>query len=412
MKSVSKKIRPLNLEGQQWALIILIPFIALIFSKGMFIQLQSVTIFLACCLIITKGIKVKTIYFSNLLFFLFFYGTILGLVYTILGDNSFYKCIQYSFLSFSAYIGFRSAFVYLSKFSIVHIVIFFIAADVLMFFALRFGGHFGRTSIGTTNLYPALLFLAFNSKIFNKFSIKIGLFILLFFCIIAYLTSGMRSSIGVMIFSSIIIVLYAFKIKNVGKILRISVLGGVLLLLMNVFVPSNFFDNVIKQLDNVAYRFQTTLLNDEGFRLDSKKGEGRDLEAQSALAKINKNTGVHQILGYGNGFVYFDQMQSRIKAHLHLTYVAYYVRYGILGLFVLASLYLLVIFKSIKSFFRKKSFENGLSLALWISAIQICVISSVAASLISILHWIIIGMAFAYDKYLENKKYTNEWQRL
>lgn len=405
-------VKEKNISSVEWSLFIIFPFIALLFSKAVFIQLQSVTVFLACCFVIVSNNTEKTTRFGRFILFLCVYGSAIGLYHVVDHYNDLFKYLQYSFLAFSAYIGFKTGSIYVSKHNLITIIIFLFLVDTLMFVSLRGAGHIGRTSIGTSNLLPVMLFLLLTIKKIDNYNQKLIIYVSVFVSIIAYLTSGMRSSIGVMTLSIIALIIYSLSWKLVSGLLRLIIILVILSFIISIFIPKSFINNIETRVDSVVYRFETTIFNDEGIKLDSNNNEGREEEAQSAIDEFFSNSGFHEVLGYGHGFIYFDRMQQRVKAHLHITYVAYYVRYGIVGILFLVTLYSSVLFFMFRSFFKSKTFENGIRFSLWLSVFQICLISLFAASLISTVHWIIIGFAFAYEikvqKQLKTTFYLNE----
>jgi hypothetical protein len=395
-----------KLSALELALILIVPLCSIFISKSLFIQLQSVSVFVGCILVVSKyGWKRDSSFMSSFLLFIFFYGTVIGSCYMILGNNDAYKMIQYSFLSLSSYVGYKTGFIVAQKNNLFYFIIIFILVDLLLFYALFLDSDKGRTSIGTSNLFPVLLivFIDLKSIASKKYRfLIIGLFLT---AVLACLTSGMRSSLGTMAISFGLVFLYRFQFRSLLRLLKYVMICLLFLGVLVVFTPENIKNSLITNVDNVVYRFETTLFSEEGVQLDSSSSNGgRKVEAESAMDEFNENSGLHIITGYGHGFVYFDRMQEKVKAHVHITYVAYYIRYGIIGLIFLTVLYFVSLANTIKLFFKPRSLSNAILFGLWLSVLQILFISLIAASLISIIHWVIIGLAFGFQYYINSYK--------
>lgn len=390
--------------------ILFIPLITVLFSKALFVQLQSVTVFLGCLLVITKyGWKRDNSIMSSFLLFLFFYGTIIGAFYLVFGNNDAYKMIQYSFLALSAYIGFKTGFKIAQKNNLFYFIFIFLLVDLLLFYALFFNGNKGRTSIGTSNLFPVLLIIFLNLESILSRKFKFLITFLLLTAVLAGLISGMRSSLGTIAISCGIVFIYKFQFLKSFKFLKYSIICTLFISICGFFIPDNIKSSVYVSVESIIYRFEKTLFNQDGIQLDSSSSNGgRKLEAESAIQEFNKNTGLHTFIGYGHGFIYFDQMQEKVKAHIHITYIAYYVRYGLLGISFLTFFFLSSIFHLAKYFFKPRDLINSIKFGLWLSVLQILIISLIAASLISIVHWVVIGLAFGFEYFINRKKTIHE----
>jgi hypothetical protein len=388
------------------SLVLVIPFLVLLFSKAAFIQVQSVTIFLACFYHLLNKEDLGSHYskdgFLKFLIFIFLLGTIVGGIYTLYGHNDFFKFLQYSFLSFSAIVGYLFGFQRNFEKGILSFLIFILLADILMFFALIASGNEGRSSIGTSNLLPFIIVIFFNLKFKSSNTIWIVFFTI--FSILAYLLSGMRSSLGVMSLSLSLIAIYYVNIKFLFKFFKLFLFSLTILFIVLTFIPKTIISNIEDQVDSVIFRFETTIFNDYGVKLDGNN-DGRELETASALAEFTSEIdGFHYIVGYGHGFVYFDQMQSKVKAHLHMSFYAYYFRYGLFGVLFLFVMFFMTVKNLIWLFFKPRIFDNAVAYALWLSVLQILVISIIAASLISVIHWIIVGSAVGFTYKLNNNE--------
>lgn len=392
------------------SLILIIPLLSILISKSLFIQLQSVTVFLGCILIMTRyGWKRDDSFMSSFLLFLFFYGTLLGAGYIIFGNNDAFKMIQYSFLALSAYIGYKTGFEIAQKNNLFYLIIFFILVDLLLFYALFLDNNKGRTSIGTSNLFPVLLIIFLDLKLIALKKFKFLVTFLFVTAVLAFLTSGMRSSLGTMAISFVFVFFYKFQFKSLVRLFKYVVISIIVTGIFGVFVQDSIKAALVTGVENIVYRFETTLFSEEGVQLDSPSSNGgREVEAQSAMDEFTKSTGLHTLTGYGHGFVYFDRMQEKVKAHLHITYIAYYVRYGLIGIIFLVFLYFVSLVNTIKQYFKPRTLVNAIQFGLWLSVMQILFISLIAASLISIIHWIIIGLAFGFQYHTISKIGTDE----
>jgi hypothetical protein len=214
----------------------------------------------------------------------------------------------------------------------------------------------------------------------------------------------MRSSLGVMSLSLSLIAIYYVNIKFLFKFFKLFLFSLTILFIVLTFIPKTIISNIEDQVDSVIFRFETTIFNDYGVKLDGNN-DGRELETASALAEFTSEIdGFHYIVGYGHGFVYFDQMQSKVKAHLHMSFYAYYFRYGLFGVLFLFVMFFMTVKNLIWLFFKPRIFDNAVAYALWLSVLQILVISIIAASLISVIHWIIVGSAVGFTYKLNNNE--------
>lgn len=385
--------------------ITIIPFGSLFISIGLYIKLQSILIFLACFFTVIKkenSIIIKNNIFSFTSLFFFGLGSIIGLCYVAFGDNDVYKYIEYSFLTFSTYVGFRYGYIK-SQGDIVSFIFFIFFSVVILFIPMFFSGKFYRSSIGVSNLFPVIMLFIlcpqFRISSFLK-TVALALFLLQILCIIL---SGMRSSVGNAVLVSVILLIYLLfdRRMQLGFVLmkRISLFLFCIICIFFI-IPSNLMHSIDNKLNSVYNRFSVTIFNDEKIKIDTNDEKGRVIQAQSLLKAIeHKNGNNILILGYGHGFTFFDEMSYKEKAHSHITWTAYYARYGILGVILYIIMFCFVLYKLILLFFMNRNNYNIFSFALWLSVLQIFLTSLIAGSLISIINWIIIGMAVSFDTY-------------
>jgi len=390
-------------------LLLYIPLVCVTISKGLFVQIQSITSFVAFSYIYLKTIKesdVKKDFFSKYLFLLFTIGTIIGLFNSAFRENDIYKWIQYSFLAFSGFIAYTSGYNTVITKKELNFIFFIFFVDMIMFIPLLITGSSSRTSIGTSNLYPLILILIFNTSYYKGVKTKRN--ILIYFCLLllAYLISGMRSAIGVMLLSTFLILIYYFRISFIPKILKFIIFISMILGLSYFIIPNTIRETIHKRIEVVEERFSNTIFNDAGARLDEKEGEGRDLEALSARDEfINNIYPIDYFIGRGHGFVYFDKMQARVKAHVHISYYAMLTRYGVMGILFYISLFVYCIVNLLILFFKKRNFDNQILFGLFLSTFQILLISTIAASLIYSIHMFIIGFTIGYKKLMNNNNF-------
>jgi len=389
--------------------IMIIPLGALFISNVLYIQLQAITIFLACFVIVIKErtVKIKNNVFLFTSLFLFGLGSAVGLYYVIFESNDTYKYIQYCFLTFSAYIGFKYGYVK-SQNNITDFILFICLSETILFIPLLFKNEFYRSSIGTSNLFPVILLLMLYPQFWNSSLSKIIGIIVFVLQILCILLSGMRSSVGLGLFTSVLLVIYLLRSKKK----RIYLINRILLLLFSAIclyfiLPSSFLNSIDSKLHLVEQRLTLTLFNDEGIKIDTDDEKGRKKQGESVLKAIErKNSNNILILGYGHGFTFFDEMDNEQKAHSHITWTIFYARYGIIGLTLYIVMFCFVFVKLFFLFFSNISNENIFSFGLWLSVLQIFLLSLIAGSLVSIINWIIIGIAVSFDDMRRNKNGT------
>lgn len=382
-------------------LFILLPLILISISSPLYVRGEAITSFVGFVLFYLYGDK-KNNYISRYMLVLLFQGVIIGAFFVVLGYNVFTKYIQYSMLALSGYIAFKVGYNCRLDNKYYAFIFLLFLSNILMYIPFLIKGNPQRTSIGSSYLYPLLLIFMFNLSSFKKkgrFIIVCSFFLLL----LIYLLSGMRSVLGTMAITTLLVFLYNLNFKSLKKYFLFAIIiillgtGGYFIL------PRSVIEAATNRVEIVNKRFSQTLFNPSGAQLDEYGEGGRSDESKVALKVFNeREIDVTKIIGFGHGFVFNYMFES--KAHMHITFTAFYVRYGIIGVCFYLILFGSVIFFTIRCFFLKRSNANSIRLGLWLSALQVLMVSLIAASLISSINMCIIGMAFGYDKYL--KLYT------
>lgn len=165
------------------------------------------------------------------------------------------------------------------------------------------------------------------------------------------------------------------------------------LLILTIIIVGNPYslrERIESSVYVVSKRMQQTLLNEDGMRLDPKGG--RKEEAEFALEAFRESAGeIDYLIGRGYGFAYYDfSKDGEITGHVHITPIAFFVRYGFLGVFF----YSIVLFDVIWIFLRKKKlpFPYRVTLLIWYSS------SLFAGTILFPTFWLFYGYCRWYSR--------------
>ena len=384
-------------------LLVVLPFVLIAISLPAYVQGQAASSFFAFFIFYLMNYKLtyKTNdFFSRYIFFLFVMGSLVGLIFSILGINSYYKWVQYSLLMLLSFLAYNAGIIVSGKKYLSSFIFLIVLADLLMAIPLILKGHVSRTSIGSSNLYPLLFTFLLNIHWFQNRRDRFKIFLSFFFLVIVYLFSGMRSGVSAMILSSLLILFYNFHINFTSKFFRLLFFVLLFFIIFIYVLPSSVRNFGMDRINSVMVRLDNTLFSDQGLRLDASEEGGRQLEAQLALNEFQeRNEPINYIIGFGHGYTFYNFATQSSQAHIHMTYVAYFVRYGAVGLVFYFLLFVAVLYNICKLFFLKKNIINRLRFGLWISAFQVMLISIISASLINSINVFIIGAAFGLSKF-------------
>ena len=324
---------------------------------------------------------------------LFCQGTLVGATHAVANINSWSKWAEYTLLALFWVLGLQAGqrlMGYLEARSVALLVFFLALGDVgLMIPRVAVLGLDIRSPFGTTIWAPFLVVLILTSR--SSFRAVIS-FIVLLAAIVAALVSGMRSSalltFGGMAFAAAYLGWHRVIVH--GRLVACSVILALKIVSFIVLAP-NIVELVHRNVTLVQSRLQGSILSAE-IVLD-EGGMGREREAQIALTSFNENSGLLQkLVGVGHGFVYSSDTKDS-TAHIHITPVAFYVRYGLVGLVSYSILFIWVLQKAFVSFWQKWTEYNAYIFAIRIAATLLVVGSVVAGFLVQPLSWVVIGMA-------------------
>ncbi len=332
-----------------------------------------------------------------LIFITFIQGIIVGLYYCLIGINSFSKWVEYSTLAiFSVLfiiVGLRIS--ELEKNDLSKIILLMCLSDVVMLIPRVVSIGLDRRSPWGSSLWVcSLVILVF---LVRERRAIVYCYVLFILSMIGALISGMRSSLLLSLTG--VIVSSAYVLKGSVKIKRLVLLLGLSIgiLVIASLLSSSLFSAINQKIQLVERRLESTVLGDKEIHLD-EGGEGREEEARHALIEFNRrSTAPSILLGFGHGFTFFDPWDGE-SAHVHLTPVAFYVRYGIAGLTTYLFTFLLLIWLFIRSFFCSYDDRSRIIFAYRLVALLTFCGSFIAGFLVTPLPWMAIGVALGRER--------------
>lgn len=280
---------------------------------------------------------------------IFYQGLLIGGVRTVLGFNLFGDFIQYSLLWALAIFAFCIGSTYAqreSKYETNKLFAKIFVVELASVFARIDVGFFTRSSVGFSFFLPFWEQSILRGKNFtwrSGFSLTVTFFMFLY----VIFFSGLRSVfvLGLVVFG--ISFFHFSKYAAFGLtytsgrgsgLIRFFYILAVIILATALYQSYEYWSYFF---DIVRRRFAATIFNTESFQLDP--AEGRSEEADKALAMFEQ-TGhaLKEIFGLGFGFVFFESTNWKAGwvAHIHITPVAYFVRFGMVGVFFWCSLFL------------------------------------------------------------------------
>ncbi|MBI2933103.1 MAG: hypothetical protein HYY16_15775 [Planctomycetes bacterium] len=322
------------------------------------------------------------------------HGAAIGLVYCAAGVNSWSHWAEYCLLSVGWTIAVHAGFNLgaLASNRLLAVMIATLALGDLLLFIPRIAvvGLDYRSPWGGSLWVGSLLvwYLCYSRQILGV----VMALVLSLLLIGGGAASGMRFSVlntGFAVVAALVyVVLHRLALPQ--AIPRATAMLGVVAVIL-VFMPISVTDVLSGMMDVATNRLGATLLNPEGPSFD-EDGRGRELEAELAIQEfVDRGSNVSYFTGFGHGFV-FDNARLERKAHIHITPVAFYVRYGILGVLILAIVWLLTMVNFVRSALRTSTDENVMDFCLQLTAAQIITGSLVAGSFVFPLAWFIVGV--------------------
>lgn len=209
------------------------------------------------------------------------------------------------------------------------------------------------------------------------------------------LASGMRSSLLLGIGSLIPAFLYLLRARRIhGRAARRLIAAGLAVGAASLAALPWAMDSIERKLDLASRRMQATVFSEEGFQLD--EDNGRDTEARWALQEFERRgSKVAPLVGYGHGFIYYNAFQDERLSHVHITPVAFYVRYGAIGLVVLAALMLGSARRALAAF-RAARRGGDAQLLGWCVEMTLALLwlgSLIAGTFVALGSWWVLGLA-------------------
>jgi hypothetical protein len=236
-----------------------------------------------------------------------------------------------------------------------------------------------RSSLGTVSVLAALLLGAVSAE---STKMRAASALLGAIGLAAALLSGMRSSTAVAL--ATLVVVAPSLIRRPKS--RASAVVFVLAITLAGIVVTRA-QTVKDNLDLVSLRLQRTLLNESARSLDD--GRSRVEEATAALETFDNQAGaLGWALGLGFGFTYpMPHDPATLTAHVHITPVAFFVRYGVVGLVSLTLGLMIVGWESAKLSRGPNAFAGGpmVVASMYVAAL-------IAGSLVLPQPWFVLGL--------------------
>lgn len=297
-----------------------------------------------------------------------FFAIVVGGVNTIIGINDLENFFLYTLMGISYIFAiFAGRGFSRNTLSGVLILAFIGFSEILLLIPRIFlVGLDTRTSLSFTFLLP-YIFLILKP---NRLGFLIFTFVSIFYFLSIFL-SGLRSVLipGLIIYIISIIYLYrSYGLSGFTGNKRKFLFVVPLFFLALFGVGLNLFnvkERVVNATNIVVVRMEQTLLNPDGVRLDPK--EGRWEESEHALDEFKKHaTLLNYFIGMGYGFSFIDYSRDgELSAHVHLTPIAFFVRHGILGIF----LYLVLFYGVLRVILSQNiSIQEKTALTLWFTS--------------------------------------------
>lgn len=206
------------------------------------------------------------------------------------------------------------------------------------------------------------------------------------------LLSGMRSSLLLGLSSIAMAIFYLIRIRRavVADWKRLALAGFVAFAVVSVTLPW-LLDAVEAQVGLATNRLNATLLNEGGVVLDEDRA-GREAEAEWALDEFRRrDDSLAVLVGFGHGFTFHNWSRDERLAHVHVTPVAFFTRYGLIGVAFLISLMLLTAKGAAAAFLERPSEESHMRLALRGTMLLLWSGSLIAGVMVPASSWWLLG---------------------
>ena len=328
---------------------------------------------------------------------LFALGTTIGASYVVVGDNSMMFWGIYSLLTAAWLValvaGWRLSRV-LDARSLSTAIVLLCIGDLVMLGPRSLLGFDVRNGMGTTGWLGALLVVRCILPS-SGFLLGVAPIPLIAVGCGAAMLSGSRTTVILTAVSLCAAIIYLFRARKILRIrLDATVAFGAVLMLPVAVVMSQLSSDIESQMSLVSARVQVTLLNEDEFSLD-EGGRGREVEADSALREFERRADVVSwAFGLGHGFSYVTGAPGDVaSAHVHITPVAFLVRYGLVGVGVLALMFLSTLRSFLRASLAPPTTTMAIDWAVQMTTVSLWVSSLVSGMLVNPMAWLLIGMS-------------------
>lgn len=326
---------------------------ATIWDEAFGIQLQAIgqLVFIGVLNLIVPPVAGPASKLRTMVGLLAIQGSIVGGISSYTGENDWPKWTAYSVLGMSWYFGMRAGEAVGRRFSAAQLTTLILAlcwADLALFAPRVYNlGLEVRSPWGST------LWLGFLvSCAVTQYRGRPGVKIMLAFVtgLVATLVSGMRLTTVTALAAPMLTFLYLrWHHFRVARPVARFALVATLLTIVAVATFPDLWRRASEKLQTVGDRLGRSIFSDTEVHLD-EGGEGREAEADRALDEFGaRKDDLKTVAGCGHGFVYRDPW-GKDSAHVHITPIAFYVRYGLVGVVAFFILLVFVIVAACGSF--------------------------------------------------------------
>ena len=331
--------------------------------------------------------------------YLFVFGSLIGLLNIITSNNDFNFYVIYSALSFLHLISFIAGCICACKGTLVlyKILLYYSLFDILM--AIPRYIHRGtelRSPLGASLLIvPVIIVILSKQSLFKHwlyYIIPLGIY--------NVISSGMRSSV-VVFFSTLFMSFLYIRNPNIKRFVKLSSIF-VILIIFSLFIP-NARNIASKKINEVEGRLERTIFNRNNFQID--EDAGRVYESKIAVRSFYSSAELVDIIfGAGYGFTYSEG--NDYKTHVHITYLAWFIRFGIVGQIIYVILFLSVIGYYFYFFFESRNSNSIILFSISTFCLSVLIMSLIAGSLIQSMPWFFLGI-LSQSKKIYNRNNEN-----
>lgn len=329
-------------------------------------------------------------------------GTFVGAVYVAEGSNSLSKWAIYSGLGFTwvvAVIAGERVGRAAHPLTLVRVVLLLCALDAVMLIP-RFliVGMEGRTSWGFSPWAAASAVSLATPGLSRRERLFGGAVVVA--VLLGTALSGMRSAVFLAAASFGAAAIYLARSWHKKWVRRIAIVMVVGAVSVSAAIENlGLSETAERQASLVAARMNATLLREDGIVLDEDAG-GREFEAREAMAEFERRGAWHAwAIGYGHGFTFFNSVLGEVVAHVHISPLAFFVRYGVLGVALYGGILLLVCWNAIRELLaRRGTAGSALRFMIHVTVVTIVGGGIIAGSMMIPISWFAVGFGAAIAK--------------